>query len=262
MSGKSFCLKSCFLKKVCYFWKVEKTNHTDFQKMLNEIITAIYLGVLLSFLIGPVFFVLLETSATKGFRAAFMFNIGVITADILFILVAYFSSYRLIESIKDEPALFVFGGLIMFTYGLISYVKLRSNKIENVVVDLARKNYLTLMGKGFLLNFINIGVLGFWLMILIVIGPTMDMDSGRIFTFFAVILGTYLTVDIGKILLAKRLKSKLTIANITKVKKITSVVLMVFGIAIMLQGWFPSEQKVVKNALQKMEIKAKENSFN
>lgn len=221
--------------------------------MLNEIITAIYLGTLLSFLIGPVFFVLLETSATKGFRAAFMFNVGVITADILFILVAYFSSYRLIESVKDQPALFIFGGLIMFTYGIVSYVKLRSNKIESVVVDLAKKNYLTLMGKGFFLNFINIGVLGFWLMILIVIGPTMDMDSNKIFVFFAIILATYLTVDIGKILLAKKLKNKLTIANITKVKKITSIILMIFGIVIMLQGWFPSEQKVVKNALEKIE---------
>mgnify|MGYP002621223443 CR=1 FL=1 len=225
--------------------------------MLNEIITAIYLGTLLSFLIGPVFFVLLETSATKGFRAAFMFNVGVITADILFILVAYFSSYRLIESVKDQPALFIFGGLIMFTYGIVSYVKLRSNKIESVVVDLAKKNYLTLMGKGFFLNFINIGVLGFWLMILIVIGPTMDMDSNRIFVFFTIILVTYLTVDIGKILLAKKLKNKLTIANITKVKKITSIILMVFGIVIMLQGWFPSEQKVVKNALEKIEKRTK-----
>lgn len=81
----------------------------------------------------------------------------------------------------------------------------------------------------------------------------MEMNPNRIFTFFAVILATYLTVDVGKILLAKRLKSKLTIANITKVKKITSVILMVFGIAIMLQGWFPSEQKVVKSALEKME---------
>ena len=225
--------------------------------MLDEIIMAVYLGTLLSFLIGPVFFVLLETSATKGFRAAFVFNTGVITADILFILVAYFSSYRLIESIQDEPALFIFGGLIMFTYGMISYVKLRNNKIENVVVDLAKKNYLSLMGKGFLLNFINIGVLGFWLMILIVIGPAMNMNPSKIFIFFAVILATYLTVDIGKILLAKRLKNKLTIANVTKVKKITSIILMIFGIAIMLQGWFPSEQKAVKNAIEKIENRTK-----
>lgn len=225
--------------------------------ILDNILTAIYLGTLLSFLIGPVFFVLLETSATKGFRAAFMFNLGVITADIFFILIAYFSSYRLIEGIKDDPALFIFGGLIMVTYGLVSYVKLRNNKIDNVVVDLTKKNYLALMGKGFLLNFINIGVLGFWLMILIVIGPTLDMNPNKIFVFFAVILATYLTVDSGKILLAKRLKNKLTIANITKIKKITSIILIIFGIAIMLQGWFPSEQKVVKSALEKMEYRAK-----
>lgn len=225
--------------------------------ILDNILTAIYLGTLLSFLIGPVFFVLLETSATKGFRAAFMFNLGVITADIFFIFIAYFSSYRLIEGIKDDPALFIFGGLIMVTYGLVSYVKLRNNKIDNVVVDLTKKNYLALMGKGFLLNFINIGVLGFWLMILIVIGPTLDMNPNKIFVFFAVILATYLTVDSGKILLAKRLKNKLTIANITKIKKITSIILIIFGIAIMLQGWFPSEQKVVKSALEKMEHRAK-----
>src|SRR5690554_2236041 len=122
--------------------------------MLNEIITAIYLGTLLSFLIGPVFFVLLETSATKGFRAAFVFNIGVITADILFILVAYFSSYRLIESIKDEPALFIFGGLIMMTYGIVSYVKLKklqTGTAENTILIIEKKNFLNFIVKGFLL---------------------------------------------------------------------------------------------------------------
>ena len=85
----------------------------------------------------------------------------------------------------------------------------------------------------------------------------MDMNPNRIFMFFTVILATYLTVDSGKILLAKRLKNKLTIANITKIKKITSIILIIFGIAIMLQGWFPSEQKVVKNALEKMESRGK-----
>ena len=37
------------------------------------------------------------------------------------------------------------------------------------------------------------------------------------------------------------------------IKKIISVLLIVFGIAIMLQGWFPSDQKIVKKALEKME---------
>lgn len=224
--------------------------------MLDDILTAIPLGVLLSFLIGPVFFVLLETSATKGFRAALVFNIGVVLADVFFIVIAYFSSYRLIESIKDEPALFVFGGLIMMTYGIVSYVKLKKLQTattENTVLIIEKKNYLHLMGKGFLLNFINIGVLGFWLLILITIGPKMEMDASRIFAFFSTILLTYLTIDIGKILLAKQLKNKLTVTNINKIKKITSIVLIVFGLVIMLQGWFPSERKIVKEALEKIE---------
>lgn len=233
--------------------------------MLDDILTAIPLGVLLSFLIGPVFFVLLETSATKGFRAALMLNIGVVLADVLFILIAYFSSYRLIESLKDEPALFVFGGLIMMTYGIVSYVKLKklqTGSSENTILVIEKKNYFNLLGKGFLLNFINIGVLGFWLLILITIGPKMEMNSSRILTFFGTILLTYLTVDIGKILLAKQLKNKLTVANITKVKKITSMVLVVFGLVIMLQGWFPSERKIVKEALEKIEKREKKTNIN
>ena len=53
--------------------------------MIEDIQTAIPLGFFLAFMIGPVFFVLLETSVTKGFRAAVVFDLGVIVADIFFI---------------------------------------------------------------------------------------------------------------------------------------------------------------------------------
>ena len=65
--------------------------------MLEAVLSGIPLGIFLSFLIGPVFFVLLETSAVKGFRAAFVLDLGVVSADIIFIFIAYFSSYRLIK---------------------------------------------------------------------------------------------------------------------------------------------------------------------
>ena len=48
---------------------------------LNDILSAIPLGFFLSFMIGPVFFVLLETSVVKGFRAAVMFDLGVTMAS-------------------------------------------------------------------------------------------------------------------------------------------------------------------------------------
>ena len=132
--------------------------------LLNDILSAIPLGFFLSFMIGPVFFVLLETSVVKGFRAALVFDLGVVLADIVFILIAFFSSYRLIQSIKDDPALFIFGGLVMLTYGIISFVKNKKESKKSLdeidPKELAKTNYLSLFIKGFFLNFINIGVLG------------------------------------------------------------------------------------------------------
>lgn len=225
--------------------------------MLQDILTAIPLGILLSFLIGPVFFVLLETSVTKGFRAALVFDIGVILADIVFILVAYGSSYRLILSIKDDPLVFIIGGLLMSGYGVFSFIQLRKEgkkqSEDDITTEIIKKNYGNLFIKGFLLNFINVGVLLFWFLVLISIGPKLEMDISRITTFFGAVIGTYLIVDIAKILAAKQLKNKLTAKNIFKVKKVVSVLLVVFGSIIMSQGWFPSDQKLVKKALEKIQ---------
>ncbi|MEP5940097.1 LysE family transporter, partial [Maribacter dokdonensis] len=87
--------------------------------MLEDIQAAVPLGFFLSFMVGPVFFVLLQTSAVKGFRAAITFDLGVLFADVLFILVAYFSSFQLLENLSNQPGLYVFGGVILLVYGLV-----------------------------------------------------------------------------------------------------------------------------------------------
>ena len=224
--------------------------------MINDILAGLPWGLFLSFMVGPVFFILLETSITKGFRAAIVFDFGVVLGDIFFIAVAYLGSYRLIQSLKDKPALFIFGGIIMLAYGIISFVRLKKEeKIndEEIDRDIIKRNYGSLFVKGFLLNVINIGVLGFWLAVIISIGPKLEMQNSRMITFFTSVIITYLLVDCIKILLAKQLKSKMTPNNILKIKKIISIVLMVFGFALMIQGWFPKEKEMVKNAFEKIE---------
>ena len=96
--------------------------------MINDILAGIPWGIFLSFMIGPVFFILLETSISKGFRAAMVFDLGVIFGDIVFISIAYLGSYRLITGLKDEPSLFIFGGIVMLAYGIISFIKLRNTE--------------------------------------------------------------------------------------------------------------------------------------
>lgn len=207
---------------------------------------AFLIGFFMAFMIGPVFFMLIQTSILKGARAAIAFDIGVILGDISFILIAYYGSRSLLEKIKDDPRLFFLGGLALIIYGLITYLDksnkkeaIETSKIVNVPI---RNNYLKLFFKGFFLNFINIGVLAFWLGTILVIGPTLNMNQNAIFSYFGVIILGYFTTDIVKIILAKQLKNKMTPFVIYKVKKIMGVILIVFGVLLMLKGFIPNER--------------------
>ena len=224
--------------------------------MINDILSGIPWGIFLSFMIGPVFFILLETSIIKGFRAALVFDLGVVLGDIIFIAIAYLGSFRLIQSLKDKPALFIFGGILMLAYGVISFIGLRKEKKINtkeIDSEIIKKNYLSLFIKGLFLNIINIGVLGFWLAIIISVGPKLEMQTSRMFTFFSTVIITYLLIDCLKIVLAKQLKTKMTPSNILKIKKGIRIVLMVFGTVLITQGWFPKEKEMVKKAFEKIE---------
>ena len=224
--------------------------------MINDILSGIPWGIFLSFMIGPVFFILLETSIIKGFRAALVFDLGVVLGDIVFIAIAYLGSYRLIQSLNDNSSLFMLGGILMLSYGLISYISLKKEKkIDTKVIDneIIKKNYTGLFIKGFFLNIINIGVLGFWLAIIISVGPKLEMQTSRMMTFFATVILTYVLVDCVKIVLAKQLKSKMTPTNILKIKKVISIVLMVFGVVLITQGWFPNVKEKIKNDLERID---------
>ena len=200
----------------------------------------------MAFMIGPVFFMLIQTSILKGARAAIVFDMGVILADITFILIAYYGSRSLLEKIKDDPRLFFIGGLVLVIYGLITYFD-KENKKEaietskTIEVPIVKNNYLKLFLKGYFLNFINIGVLAFWLGTVLVIGPTLKMNQNSIFTYFSVIILGYLATDLGKIFLAKQLKDKMTPNIIFRVKKIMGIILIICGVFLILKGFIPNE---------------------
>ena len=221
--------------------------------MFQDILTAIPLGVFLAFLLGPVFFVLLETAAIKGFRAAISFDIGVIFADIVFVFIAYLSTNKLLNSIKDDPALFIFGGGLLVTYGLIQFIQTKKSLQHEEVPEIQKLNkrdYLGLAAKGFLLNFINIGVLGFWLGLVIVFVPQMEMETNRIIVFFSSVLGTYLLLDVLKILLAKKVNRKLTPNRIYIMKRAISILLVIFGIFLIGQGLIPQKLSNLKDKIE------------
>lgn len=222
--------------------------------MFDAILAAIPFGIILSFTIGPVFFVLLETSATKGFKSALIFDCGVIIADAFFILVAFYSTSKLLDKVKDDPSFLIFGGVLLAVYGFISFIK-TSKSFRAIVRDYhtveIKKNFGKLFIKGFLLNFINIGVLLGWLGF-IVIGNSLTETTQDLWVFLGTILAVYFLVDLLKIAAAKTLKNKLTPRRIFKTKKIVALVIMGFGILLLVQGFFPKEKELIKDKLEQI----------
>ena len=222
--------------------------------MFDDILSAIPFGIILAFTIGPVFFVLLETSATKGFKSALIFDLGVMLADIFFIIVAFFSTNKLLDKIKDDPNFLIFGGVLLVVYGFISFIK-TSKSFRSIVKEYHKveiqKNYGKLFLKGFLLNFINIGVLVGWLGF-IVIANSFTKSKDGVIAFLATILITYFVVDLFKILIAKKLKNKLTPRRIFKTKKVIALVILGFGVLLLVQAFFPKEKELLKDKIEKI----------
>lgn len=211
--------------------------------MINEYLNAVLLGFGLAFMVGPVFFVLLETSVTKGIRAAIVFDIGVIISDTIFIIIAYYGSKTFLVQLKDDSRLFMIGGIILIAYGLytVFYKKTKKTVTDEKLVIVENNNYLGLFLKGFFLNIINIGVLAFWLAIVIAISSGLQMDENKIFNYFVIVLLTLFATDLIKITAAKQLKKQLTPIVLRKIRQTIGVFFIIFGIILASKKYIPEE---------------------
>ncbi len=211
--------------------------------MFDGLLYAAFYGFLLAFAIGPVFFTLIETSITKGFKAAVFFDLGALFSDVIFILVAFYSTNMILEKVKDDPGLLIFGGVILIAFGVISYIRTAKSFIKIVREHYSvntKKNHGGLFLKGFLLNFVNFGVLAGWIGT-IVIAQAITTQKNGVFLFLTTVLITLFLTDLLKIFLAKKVKSNLTPRFIIKSKKWVSILIIGFGLLLLLQGIFPDK---------------------
>jgi threonine/homoserine/homoserine lactone efflux protein len=209
---------------------------------MTDFLPAIFLGIILAFTIGPVFFTILEISVSKGFRAAVFFNIGVVFSEIVFFAIAYASTSSLLESIQENPSWKILGGVLLSFYAGITLLGIYQNKTEEGLYSVdpgyESPNLIKNMVRGFLLNIINFAVLVFWILIVANYGPGFQDTEYKMFLFFLTIVGTYFSIDLGKIYLAQQLKSSLTRAVITKIKIVVNSVILIIGIVLIFKGFF------------------------
>ena len=210
---------------------------------MSEFLEAITLALLLVFSTGPVFFVIVETSITKGAKHAFCVDLGAVLADVVFILAALFSTQSLRSSLAENPRWFIIGGVVLCVFGLGSLIaSIRQKKTMSFhAKTLPKWNYLFYIAKGFLLNIINIGVFLFWIGLVV---------FGADFWFFVYVLLIYLLLDIVKIYLAKQLKTILTPSVIYKIKQLVHIIILGFGLFFVFQGSFPEQKEQLKTIIE------------
>ena len=201
-----------------------------------NVLTPITVGFFTAFIMGPVFWVLLETSINKGFKAAVAFDLGVMLADVCFIGVCYLGSFQLLEEDQNKQGLFVLGGTILLLYGLFSWINRNKKSKDQPEIQESKENYFGLAAKGFAINILNVGVFIFWGGVTIVSSPA----SGKSFTsfvlFFSIVLLSYFITDLLKISVANRFKSLLTGKGIVIVNSVVSLILIVSGLVLILKG--------------------------
>ena len=201
-----------------------------------SILTPITVGFFTAFIMGPVFWVLLETSITKGFKAAVAFDLGVMFADVCFIGICYLGSFQLLEDDQNKQGLFVLGGTILLLYGLFSWINRNKKSKDQPEIQESKENYFGLAAKGFAINILNVGVFIFWGGVTIVSSPASGKSFTNFVLFFSIVLLSYFITDLLKISVANRFKSLLTGKGIVIVNSIVSLILIVSGVVLILKG--------------------------
>jgi threonine/homoserine/homoserine lactone efflux protein len=197
-------------------------------------------GFILSIMMGPVFFMLIETSIVKGIRAALAFDIGVLLSDIIYISIVYYFLSEVSAAIdENRNILTVIGGIILIIFGVVTALKMQQAKLSTEFIHIVHqpRDYGVLVMKGFFLNFLNPMVLFYWFAVLTTDTERVASGGWQAISFIAIILITFFSVDILKIVGAKKLRVFITPSVLKRLNLILGAILMIFGIVLIIRGF-------------------------
>jgi len=197
---------------------------------MEIVFNGLKLGFVLAFLVGPVFFTIIQTSVEKGFWNGVLVSLGVSLSDILYVTICYFGLVQFINEPGFRVYLAYFGGGILILFGLYHvFVKSRRNMHPALDVANEKKLYRYFV-KGFVINGLSPMVLIFWIGTISVASIDFGYSRGyEFFIFFSVVLATVLTTDILKAYLADKLRRLVTKRLMMIMNILVGVCLIIFG---------------------------------
>jgi threonine/homoserine/homoserine lactone efflux protein len=116
-------------------------------------------GMVMSVMLGTVFFALVQNSIDYGFKTGIFISIGVISSDILLIMLSWFNAELIPEGSTTDLIVRLCGAIFLLTYGLSNLLK----KERAAYPQTEKKHLLKFVSMGFLLNILNPGNYIGWL---------------------------------------------------------------------------------------------------
>ncbi len=212
--------------------------------MLDILLKGILTGFILSIMIGPVFFLLLETSIRKGIRAAIAFDLGVLLSDLVYILIAlvFYSQVTRITSGEYGHIISIVGGIILMIFGLVNLLRKPKEDAKEIDKELnSTKKDLILLGlKGFILNIANPGVIFYWITV-IALGAdgkksADDSIDESTYWYILIIMVTFFAVDLLKIFGAKKLRPFITEKVLIGLNRLIGLIIIGTGALLVIKG--------------------------
>lgn len=196
--------------------------------MLELIITGIGLGIVLSFLTGPVFFALIKTSIEKGFHAGIALASGVLISDTVYVIITLFGTSLLSFETEYRLPIGIIGSAILL--GIGSYYLFKKVRINYDCVPSSKKNAGYFL-KGFFMCIFNPFILLYWISVTSgIYSLNGTLTSQQIIPFFGSILITLFGMDVLKAYFAHKLRYKIKEKSIQRLNNIAGVLIIIFAL--------------------------------
>jgi threonine/homoserine/homoserine lactone efflux protein len=199
--------------------------------MLEAMLKGLTFGLLLSLSVGPVLFTIIKQSLNNGHKGGFAFIFGVSASDISLVLACniFTGLFEDLKTYKTEVGVIGCAFLVSMGIYFLFFKKVKVNEEGKQVFRFRKRDYAKIFFSGYFMNTLNPAVFIFWITTsTAVIGHTV---RDRII-IFATCLTWMLGTDILKVMLAGKIRNRLTPHNIHIINRINGIILIVFGIAL------------------------------
>ena len=194
--------------------------------MFEALLKGLTLGLLLSISVGPIIFSIIKQSLNSGHRGGLAFVLGVSASDIALVLVIN------VFIVQHKNFIGIAGSVFLISMGIyfLFFKKVKVDDSGVQVIQLSKRDYVKTFLSGFFMNTLNPTVFIFWLTTSTTL-ITLTIEN-RIIAFVSC-LSFVLASDILKVMMAQKIRKRLTPHNIQILTRINGLVVFVFGIVLL-----------------------------